>query len=337
MPDFWKSSGYTLLRRDADGWLRVTDDFLRAYYLRPEMHPVEESCAAERALHGELMAAPRMAVGDDRLDAFADADARDNYKLVLALRDRLLSAETVEAAYLSIFGEPASMVPPLFVDQLAHVILRGVLDGVTDPLRVRAAECLFRAQTMNVVDGAVMAADAETVDLHAATGGFGDLGQLVVAAQTEMRSIDLDVLTADNAEAYWSRDEAHDTVLDLTFTRPGLDALCRVLESWVAHFHGVAVRIQPVQEIRDQRWVWHIGLDVEASAILNDLYDGTEVEGGRLERLLSLFRLEFDDPAQMRQDIAGRPIYLGMAMTPAKELRLKPQNLLVNLPLKVAS
>ncbi len=337
MPDFWKSSGYTLLRRDADGWLRVTDDFLRAYYLRPEMHPVEESCAAERALHGELMAAPRMAVGDDRLDAFADADARDNYKLVLALRDRLLSAETVEAAYLSIFGEPASMVPPLFVDQLAHVILRGVLDGVTDPLRVRAAECLFRAQTMNVVDGAVMAADAETVDLHAATGGFGDLGQLVVAAQTEMRSIDLDVLTADNAEAYWSRDEAHDTVLDLTFTRPGLDALCRVLESWVAHFHGVAVRIQPVQEIRDQRWVWHIGLDVEASAILNDLYDGTEVEGGRLERLLSLFRLEFDDPAQMRQDIAGRPIYLGMVMTPAKQLRLKPQNLLVNLPLKVAS
>jgi hypothetical protein len=32
-------------------------------------------------------------------------------------------------------------------------------------------------------------------------------------------------------------------------------------------------------------------------------------------------------------DIAGRPIYLGMAMTTDNVLRLKPQNLLVNLPL----
>ncbi len=52
-----------------------------------------------------------------------------------------------------------------------------------------------------------------------------------------------------------------------------------------------------------------------------------------MTRLLSLFRLEFKDPAAMRLDIAGRPIYLGMAMTEAGVLRLKPQNLLVNLPL----
>ena len=46
-----------------------------------------------------------------------------------------------------------------------------------------------------------------------------------------------------------------------------------------------------------------------------------------------MFRLEFDDPSLMRADIAGRPVYLGMAMTEDKLLRLKPQNLLVNLPL----
>jgi len=35
----------------------------------------------------------------------------------------------------------------------------------------------------------------------------------------------------------------------------------------------------------------------------------------------------------MAAEIAGRPVYLAMAMTPEGGLRLKPQNLLVNLPL----
>ena len=73
--------------------------------------------------------------------------------------------------------------------------------------------------------------------------------------------------------------------------------------------------------------------DTEASAILNDLYDGNEVDEERQERLLSLFRMEFRDETLMRPDIAGRPVYLGLAMTGNKRLKLKPQNLLVNLPL----
>jgi hypothetical protein len=35
----------------------------------------------------------------------------------------------------------------------------------------------------------------------------------------------------------------------------------------------------------------------------------------------------------MREDIAGRPVYLAMAMDAQKRLRVKPQNLLVGLPL----
>ena len=31
--------------------------------------------------------------------------------------------------------------------------------------------------------------------------------------------------------------------------------------------------------------------------------------------------------------VRGRPVYLGLAMTAAARLKLKPQNLLVNLPL----
>jgi hypothetical protein len=36
----------------------------------------------------------------------------------------------------------------------------------------------------------------------------------------------------------------------------------------------------------------------------------------------------------MQPDVAGRPVWLGLAMTPDGLLRLKPQNLLVNLPLR---
>jgi hypothetical protein len=51
MAEFWRSSGYRLVEIDAAGGLRPTDDLLRAFVLRPELVPVEESCAAELALH----------------------------------------------------------------------------------------------------------------------------------------------------------------------------------------------------------------------------------------------------------------------------------------------
>ena len=39
---------------------------------------------------------------------------------------------------------------------------------------------------------------------------------------------------------------------------------------------------------------------------------------------------------QMRSDLRGKPVYLGLAMTAEGLLRLKPQNLLINLPLSAA-
>jgi hypothetical protein len=122
-------------------------------------------------------------------------------------------------------------------------------------------------------------------------------------------------------------------VLDISFARPGLDAFARVIERWVAHFLGVTVRIEPVQRISGERWVWHLGLDAEASLILDDLYHGVAVDETRLARILALFRLAFDDPADMRADLAGRPVYLALAMGADRRLRMKPQNLLVNVPL----
>ena len=334
MPEYWRDSGFHLLKQRADGHLAVTDDFLRAYLQRPEIRPVAESCAAEQVLHAALLKNPREAVSDSRLTALADADARDNYRVLLAFRDRLVAAGTVEACYLGLFLEPDGvMVPPLFIDQMAHVVARAMLGEATDGLRARAAEMLFRPQKVTINDGQIMAADAETVEMFATTGGFGSLGELVVQAQTPLRTVELDVLTEENADLYWSRDQRHDTVLNLNFAGAGLDALCRVLEIWVRHFLDVAVSIQPVQQITDERWVWHIGLDVEGNRLLNDLYNGVEVAESRLACLLSLFRLEFLEASVMRADIAGRPVYLALATTLDGQLRLKPQNLLVNLPL----
>lgn len=331
MPDFWRNSGFSLLTRDGSGRLAVTDDFLRAYYLRPEIHPVEESCEAERKLHAALMQEPRRAVVPQELEAVADADAGDNYRILLRFRDRLLAAGTLEGCYAGLFGAGVD-VPPLFVDQLAHVILRNILDGCDDPLRLRAAELFFREQKAIVKDGHVLAADLETVEMHASGNQYGNLGRLIVEAQGSVGKVDLDVLERANAQIYWERDSRHDTVISLTFGRPALDALCRVIEAWVSHFSGLAVAVKPLHAIEEKRWAWHIGLDAESTAILNDLWNGTEVEQGRMRRILALFRMDFAEPSAMRADIAGRPVYLALSADESDVVRMKPQNLLVNLP-----
>ncbi|PWC32607.1 DUF6352 family protein [Azospirillum sp. TSO35-2] len=337
MTDFWTASGFHLLTRDADNHLAVTPDFLRAYLLRPEMRPPEEACDAERTLHAALLDDPARPVPAPLLDAMADADARDNWRVWLGFRDRLRAAGTLEGCYIRLFRDGVRGVPGLFIDQLVHAILRGVLDETPSGLRARAGELFFREQTVSVADGRVRLADAETVEtmsaIGATSGGFGSLGRLVAEAGTPLRSVELDILDETNHPLYWGRDARHDTVLDITFAAAGLDALARVLEAWVAHFLGTAVSIQPVQSIRDDRWVWHVGLDGAATAILNDLYNGVAVGEERLAQILALFRLDFADPAAMRPDLAGRPVYLGLAMSEGKRLKLKPQNLLVNLPL----
>ena len=333
MPDFWRSCGYRLLTAGADGRLTLTDDFLRASLLRPELAPLPESCAAELALHERLMAAPRGAVADGDLAALADADIRENYAIWLRFRGRLTAAPSLEAAYTALFRDGVD-VPPLMVQQLTEVLLRHLLGDRADPMHARAAEMLFRPQTIAVRDdGAVMAADELTVELHSTTGGFGNLGELLQQSRVPTRTVDLDVLDEGNAATYWERDERRDLAVSLNRGRPALAALCRVLERWIAHFHGVEVAIEPKGEIEDERWVWHVGLDAEASGILNDLYNRADVDPERMGRLLCLFELRFANPADARPGVAGRPVYLAMAMDRESRLKLKPQNLLLNLPL----
>jgi hypothetical protein len=225
-------------------------------------------------------------------------------------------------------------VPPLLVHQLTQVLLRHILGADASAMQVRAAEMLFRTQKVTVLeDGQVMAADDETVERHAVAAGFGTIGELLKQGGAPLRTAELDVLSEENAAIYWERDEAHDLVISLNHGQPALAALCTVLERWVRHVLGAGVAIGIEREIDDENWVWHVGLDAQASAVLNDLYQGNEVAPERMERMLCLFRLLFDEPEVMRPEIAGRPVYLAMAMDPDKRLKLKPQNLLLNLPL----
>jgi Family of unknown function (DUF6352) len=299
------------------------------------VHPVEESDDAERALHVSLMAEPRRQVAQRELDAMSDADARDNYRVVLRFRDRLLDAGTVEACYMGLFKAPVD-VPPLFIEQMVHVILRNILEGCDDPLRLRAAELLFRDQKATIQEGHALVADLETVEMHAAGSRYGSIGRLIVEAQGALGKVDLDVLDRSNAALYWERESRYDTVISLTYGRPALDALARALEMWVKHFLGIDVRVKPIRRIEEPRWAWHIGLDAESTAILNELWAGSEVEQGRMQRILALFSLQFDEPATMRADIAGRTIYLALSATEDGAVRMKPQNLLINLPLHEA-
>jgi hypothetical protein len=54
-----------------------------------------------------------------------------------------------------------------------------------------------------------------------------------------------------------------------------------------------------------------------------------------MRNILALFALHFEDPAAMRTDIAGRAVYLALSADEGV-VRMKPQNLLLNLPLNEA-
>ena len=309
----------------------MTDDFLRAYYLRPEIHPVEESGEGERRVHAALMEDPRRSID---LAAIEDPDARDNYRIVLDFRRKLLEAGTVEGCYLALFHAPID-IPPMFIDQLAHVVLRNVLDGTDDPLKLRAGELFFRDQKATIQEGHVLLADLETVEMHASGHRYGSIGRLIIEAQGELATANLDVLDRNNAALYWERESRHDTVISLTYGRPALDALCRVIEAWVFHFLKTEVRVTPIRKIDEERWAWHIGLDAESSEILNELWGGREIEQGRMRNILALFALEFADARAMRAEIRGRTVYLALAAEDGV-VKMKPQNLLLNLPVHEA-
>ncbi len=330
----WPRAGYAQLKKDARGHLTVTDDFLRVLLLRPELAPIDSSCQFEIQTHERLLENPRLELLDTDLAQIKDRDAADNMAVWLRFRNRILAHPTLEASYWALFEGQGVDVPPILVNQITQVLVQHVLGDDCSPLEARAGELLFRTQKISVLDdGSVMAADHETVERHALESGFGSVGELLKQGGIPLRSVDLDVIQDSNEDSYWERSERFDMVACLNLSQPLIDAFCRVLERWIVHFTSATVRIATAREIEDSNWVWHVGLDAQASSMLNDLYNGQSIDEDRQRRMLCLFVLNFERDSDMRQDVSGKPVYLAMAMDAQNLLKIKPQNLLLNLPL----
>jgi hypothetical protein len=326
--DFWLACGHHLLDRDAGGGLLVTEAFLKAYLARPELAPPADACAAELALHRGLLADPRRPVQASEIAAIADADARENWEVMIAFRDLLAGHRTLEAAYLTIVRQSIK-VPHIFLNQIVHVILRNVLDDSTDAYVLRAAELFFRPQKLTVHDGSLLAADEETIS------GMGSKPLSPLVSMLGLpAAAEIDVLSDATASLYWERSDLFDMALDLTAGRRGLTALGEVIERWVAHLLSIRVTVEPLVELQNAPFTWYVGLDADATQIGDALWKGESIDDGLRERVVALYRLMFDDPRVMMQNIHGEDIYLLAAMSTDKVLRLKPQNLLVGLPVE---
>jgi hypothetical protein len=329
MNDFWLSCGHHLLDRDAGGGLLVTDDFLKVYLARPELIPPPDACAVERALHGALLADPRMSIAPSDIGAIADADARENWQLLIGFRDRLLRHKTLEAAYADLVRHGLGNTPPLFVSQLVHVIMRNALDGVDDAQVVRAAEMFYRSQRVTMHEGALIAADEETIGGANPASVSPLVSMLGIPAEAE-----IDVINDENAESYWERSDRFDMALDLTAGRAGLEALAQAMRLWIAHVLGVDVAIEPLKELRDAALTWYVGLDSDGTRIGDMLWNGEGLDETAMARVAGLFRLTFRDPSIVLDKVKGEPVYLILATTADKLIRMKPQNLVTGLPIR---
>ncbi len=329
MKDFWVSCGHHLLDRDEGGGLVVTDEFLKVYLARLELAPPPEACIAERNLHTALLADPRRAVLPEEIAGITDADARENWQLMIEFRNHLMRHKTLEAAYSALARHGAGSTPPIFLAQLTQVILRNALDGCEDPLVLRAAELFFRPQRMTLHDGALIAADEETIS------GLNDrptsplVSMLGLPAEAE-----IDIINEDNAEFYFEHSDRFHMAIDLTSGQRGLVALAEAMSRWINHILGVEVVIDPLTQLQNTNLTWYVGLDADATRIGDILWNGDELDEATAASVVGLFRLTFRDPDIVMEKVQGEPVYLILAMTRDKLLRMKPQNLLTGLPIR---
>jgi hypothetical protein len=332
MREFWVASGHHLTHRADHGGLVATPELIMAYLARPELMPPADACAAERNLHASLLADPLRAVSSADIAGLADADARENWTFMMNFRDRLIAAPSLEALYAALARKGAGDLPPIFLSQLCHLILRNALEGCDDPYTLRAAELFYRSQLAAVHDGALLLADAEVVEAQQHVQH--DMHSSPLTALLAPKPFgEMDVMDDENAWTYWSRSDAHAMVMNIGGNPKARAGLCRVIERWVGHLLGVAVNAETVASIEDRDWRWFVGLDSEATLIGNALWNGATLDGDATDRIVALMRLDIEDARLVDERVGDKPIYLILAMGADRVVRLKPQNLVAGLPL----
>jgi len=332
MREFWVASGHHLTRRADHGGLVATPELIMAYLARPELMPPADACEAERNLHASLLVDPLRSVSKAEIAALADADARENWTFMINFRDRLIAAPSLEAVYTNLARNGAGDLPPIFLSQLCHLILRNALECCDDPYTLRAAELFYRSQQAAVHDGTLLLADAEVIE--AQQHAQHDIHLSPLAAMLAPKPFgEMDVMDDENAWIYWSRSDAHAMVMNIGGNQKARAGLCRVIERWVAHLLGVSVKVETVSSIEDRDWRWFVGLDSEGTRIGNALWNGAALDRNAAERIVALMRLAIEDTRLVDERVGTRPVYLILAMGADKVVRLKPQNLVAGLPL----
>ncbi len=333
MREFWVASGHHITHRADHGGLVATPELIMAYLARPELMPPADACEAERNLHASLLADPLRPVSGADIAALVDADARENWTLMVNFRDRLVSAPSLEALYTALARKGAGDLPPIFLSQLCHLILRNALEGCDDPYTLRAAELFYRSQLATVHDGALLLADAEVIEAQQHTQHDMHSSPLTALLQPKPFA-EMDVMDDENAWTYWSRSDAHAMVMNIGGNPKARAGLCRVIERWIGHLLGIAVNVDTVASIEDRDWRWFVGLDSEATRIGNALWNGAAPEDNAAERIVALMGMDIEDARLVDERVGNNPVYLILAMSADRVVRLKPQNLLTGLPIK---
>ncbi len=319
MHEFWLRSGHRLLEVDTHGGLVVTDGFIADSLQRPEF--AAAAAAADdgsRRIADSLVARPRATIDAAMLAAVDDAAARDTWLQYLRWRDRLLAGPILQSVYARLYADAAAAgridVPVQAAERLSQVIVQQMLAGCDDGLMLRVAELWFREQSVIAADGRLLLADRQTLETSGARG--------------------IDRLNADTADDYFGRDDRHDFSIDLAPDGAAAHHFAELVARWIGRMVDVAVRVTPVAAIDDAGWCWHVGLDAQASLLLERLFRGDDPSPELTRRrLLLALRLEFEQVSDALAEIAGTPVWLALAADERGGMRMKPQNLLFNLPL----
>mgnify|MGYP003694320485 CR=1 FL=1 len=135
--------------------------------------------------------------------------------------------------------------------------------------------------------------------MHASGNRYGSIGRLIVEAQGDARRRPSSTCsTARTPRLYWERESQprHRSSASPTAGRRSTRS-ARVIEAWIAHFLRVERDGQADPEDRGgalgvaHRPRRRVDRDPERA-----VGAASEVEQGRMRRILALFRLEFADP-----------------------------------------
>jgi hypothetical protein len=144
---------------------------------------------------------------------------------------------------------------------------------------------------------------------------------------------EIDVINDDNADHYFEHSDQFHMAVDLTAGRRGLTALSQAIETWIRHLLAIETRVTALTELRNAHLTWYVGLDSDGSKVGDALWRGEELDEATRQSVVGLFRLTFCDPNMAAEKLRGEPVYLILAMGPDKVLRMKPQNLIIGLPI----